>query len=187
MEDSNELHVAILATDGFEEVEVTEPREALESAGMITHLISPEKESITSWDETDWGRDFDVDVHLDEADSKKYDALFLPGGVLNPDKLRMKDDAIQFINEFLDAGKPVAAICHGPQLLIETGRLEGVQMTSYAAIKTDLKNAGADWTDNEVVFDEDKKLVTSRSPDDIPAFNKSMIEKFREYSSVKAD
>lgn len=187
MEQSNKIHVAILATDGFEEVEVTEPRKALESAGMTTNLISPEKDTITSWDETDWGKDFDVDVQLGEADSQKYDALFLPGGVLNPDKLRMNEDAIQFISKFLDANKPVAAICHGPQLLIETGKLAGVNMTSYAAIKTDVKNAGANWTDEEVVIDEDKKMITSRSPDDIPAFNKSMVEKFREYSSVSAD
>lgn len=186
MDNSNKIHVAILATDGFEEVEVTEPREALEEAGIITHLISPEKDSIKSWDKTDWGRDFDVDVQLDKSESQKYDALLLPGGVLNPDKLRMNGDAIQFINDFLGANKPIAAICHGPQLLIETGKLKGVNMTSYAAIKTDVINAGANWEDNEVVFDESKKLVTSRSPDDIPAFNKKMVEKFHEYSSVSA-
>ncbi|HLR89350.1 MAG TPA: type 1 glutamine amidotransferase domain-containing protein [Balneolaceae bacterium] len=186
MKESNEIKVAILATNGFEEVEVTEPRKALDDAGMKTHLVSPEENTIRAWDESDWGEDYEVDVPLKKADSGTYDALFLPGGVLNPDKLRMNQDAIQFINEFLDAEKPIAAICHGPQLLIETGKLDGVDMTSYAAIKTDVKNAGANWTDEEVVVDEDKKLITSRSPDDIPAFNKKMVEKFREFCSVTA-
>lgn len=177
MKDLNELNIAILLTDGFEEVELTKPREALEDAGATTHLISPQKD-IRAWNEKEWGGKYEADVLLDEANSKDYDGLMLPGGVLNPDKLRMNDTAIKFISDFMGEGKPIAAICHGPQLLIETGKLKGRRMTSYPAIKTDLMNAGVNWVDEEVVVDEG--LVTSRDPGDIPAFNKKMIEEFRE-------
>lgn len=165
-------------TDGFEEVELTKPRAALEEAGVTTHIVSPKEDKVRAWDHTDWGGEYQVDVQLDEADSKEYNGLLLPGGVLNPDQLRMNDKAIQFINEFIDEGKPIAAICHGPQLLIETGKLKGRKMTSYPAIKTDLINAGVEWVDEEVVVDQG--LTTSRKPDDIPAFNKKMLEEFRE-------
>lgn len=178
MKDPNELKIAILLTDGVEEIELTDPRKALEEAGAEIHIISPKKGQIRAWDHTDWGGDYDVDVPLDEANSGDYDGLMLPGGVLNPDQLRMNEKAIEFIKEFMHAGKPIAAICHGPQLLIETGELKGRKMTSYPSIRTDLKNAGVDWVDEEVVVDQG--LTTSRKPEDIPAFNRKMIEEFRE-------
>lgn len=177
MKETNQIKVAILATDGFEEVELSEPRNALKDAGMVTHIISPKKDHIRAWNHTNWSNEYLVDIPLKEAESHKYSALLLPGGVLNPDQLRTDDDAIQFINEFMDEGKPIAAICHGPQLLIETGKMKGRKLTSYPAIKTDLKNAGAEWVDEEVVVDGN--LITSRKPDDIPAFNKTMIEEFK--------
>lgn len=178
---SNELEgkkIAILATDGFEEVELTEPRKALDEAGAETYIVSPEDGTIKAWDHTNWSDDYDVDVTLDEADAEDFDNLMLPGGVLNPDQLRMDDQAIQFVAEFLHAGKPIAAICHGPQVLIETRELDGKKMTSYPSVKTDLINAGVNWVDEEVVVDQG--LTTSRNPDDIPAFNDKMIEEFRE-------
>lgn len=177
MKNISELTIAILTTDGFEEVELSEPRSALKEAGAITHIVSPKKDSVRAWNHTEWSSEYPVDVPLEEADSKNYNGLLLPGGVLNPDQLRMNEDAIQFITGFIDAGKPIAAICHGPQLLIETGKLKGRKMTSYPSIKTDLMNAGAHWVDEEVVVDEG--LTTSRKPDDIPAFNRKMIEEFR--------
>ena len=170
--------IAILATDGFEEVELTEPRKALDEAGAKTFIVSPESGSITAWDETDWGSSFDVDIELKDAKAEDFDNLLLPGGVLNPDQLRMNEQAVQFVSGFLHAGKPIAAICHGPQVLIETGELKGKKLTSYPSLKTDLVNAGARWVDEEVVVDQG--LTTSRKPDDIPAFNDKMIEEFRE-------
>lgn len=170
--------IAILATDGFEEVELTEPKNALEKAGAETFIVSPESGTIKAWDHTDWSDEYEVDVTLDEAEAEKFDDLMLPGGVLNPDQLRMDDQAIQFVTGFLHAGKPIAAICHGPQILIETKELDGKKMTSYPSIKTDLVNAGVNWVDEEVVVDQG--LTTSRSPEDIPAFNDKMIEEFRE-------
>lgn len=178
MKDLSELKIAILTTEGFEEVELKDPRKTLDEAGATTHIVAPKRNHIRAWDHTDWGGEYKVDVFLDEADSNRYDALFLPGGVLNPDQLRMNDKAIQFIKEFMHAGKPIAAICHGPQLLIETGELKGRRMTSYPSIKTDLMNAGVDWVDEEVVVD--KGLTTSRSPKDLPAFINKMTEEFRE-------
>lgn len=178
---SNELKgkkIAILATDGFEEVEITEPRDALEKAGADTYIVAPKDGTIKAWDNTDWSDDYEVDVTLDEAKEGDFDNLLLPGGVLNPDQLRMNNKAIQFVAKFLHAGKPIAAICHGPQILIETKEIAGRKMTSYPSIKTDLINAGVNWVDEEVVVD--KGLTTSRSPDDIPAFNDKMIEEFRE-------
>lgn len=170
--------VAILVSNGFEETELTSPKEALEEAGAETEIVSPVEKRVRSWADTDWGSKFKVDVPLSEAEAAQYDALLLPGGVMNPDKLRLEPKAIEFIREFFDAGKPVAAICHGPWTLIDAGVAKGRRMTSYPSIKTDLKNAGADWVDEEVVVDNG--LVTSRKPDDLPAFNRKMIEEFAE-------
>jgi protease I len=157
--------VAILTENGFEEVELTSPKRALEEAGAIVHIVSPQKEKVIAWDHDHWSIDLPVDVPLDEARPEDYDALLLPGGVLNPDKTRMNKDCISFAQHFLEQGKPVAAICHGPQLLIETGMISGREMTSYPAIKTDLINAGVSWVDKEVVVDNG--LVSSRSQKDL--------------------
>lgn len=170
--------VALLVTDGFEQSEFTEPRKALEEAGATVHVIAPRGGKVRAWDETDWGNEYEVDLTLDTANADDYNALVLPGGVLNPDKLRMDEKAVAFVSAFLNEGKPIAAICHGPWTLIETGALNGRKMTSYKSIKTDLINAGVDWVDQEVVVDQG--LVTSRSPDDLPAFNQKMIEEFAE-------
>ena len=170
--------VAILVADGFEQVEMTEPRKALQEAGAATDLISPADKKVKGWQHTQWGDEFDVDMALDEADAEDYDALLLPGGVMNPDKLRANPAAVQFVRAFFAAHKPVAAICHGPWTLIEAGAVRGRKVTSYESIKTDLRNAGADWVNREVVVDHG--LVTSRKPDDIPAFNRKMIEEFAE-------
>lgn len=176
--DLNGKRVAIITTDGVEEVELVEPRKALEEAGARTSIVSPKSDKIKAWDHTEWGNEYEVDVPLDEAKSEDFDALMIPGGVMNPDKLRMERKAVRFVKDFLDAGKPIAAICHGPQVLIETDDLQGRKMTSYPSLKTDLKNAGVEWVDEEVVVD--RGLTTSRSPDDIPAFNRKMVEEFRE-------
>lgn len=170
--------VAILVTNGFEEAELVSPKEALEDAGAEALIVSPAEKKVRAWDETDWGSKYEVDVPLSEAKASEYDALVLPGGVMNPDHLRLEPKAISFIREFFDAGKPVAAICHGPWTLIDAGVAKGRRMTSYPSIKTDLINAGADWVDQEVVVDNG--LVTSRKPDDLPAFNRKMIEEFGE-------
>ncbi len=170
--------VAILVADGFEQVEMTEPRKALEEAGAGIDLISPAKGKVKGWQHTKWGDEFPVDVSLSEARAEDYDALVLPGGVMNPDKLRRNTQALDFVRAFFDAGKPVAAICHGPWTLIDAGVVKGREMTSYESIQTDLKNAGARWVDREVVVDNG--LVTSRKPDDLPAFNRKMIEEFAE-------
>lgn len=174
----NGKKIAILATDGFEEVELAEPLKALRNAGAETHIVAPKKDHIKAWDQNKWSKDYQVDVELNAANADDYDGLFLPGGVLNPDQLRMEDKAVDFATAFFDAGKPVAAICHGPQLLIETGKINGKKMTSYPSVKTDLKNAGVNWVDEEVVVDQG--LTTSRKPDDIPAFIDKMIEEYRE-------
>lgn len=171
-------NVAILATNGFEESELTSPREALQEAGAKPFIVSPETGTIKSWHEGNWGGEFEVDVTLDQADAESFDALVLPGGVINPDTLRMNEDAVEFVRSFFEAGKPVSAICHGPQLLIDAEVLQGRTLTSWPSLKNDLKNAGARWLDNEVVVD--KGLTTSRSPEDLPAFNKKMIEEIRE-------
>jgi protease I len=170
--------VAILATNGFEQSELEKPREALENAGAETHVVSPENRLIQGWDKDKFGDSVPVDVQLINADPNDYDALLLPGGVMNPDKLRIIPEAVEFVQAFFDSGKPVAAICHGPQMLIEAGVVAGRKMTSYPSIRTDLINAGANWVDEEVVTDHG--LVTSRKPDDIPAFNEKMIEEFAE-------
>lgn len=170
--------VAILVADGFEQVEMTEPRRALDEAGAKTEIVSPAQGKAKGWQHTKWGDEFAVDVPLDSANPGNYDALLLPGGVMNPDKLRANPKAVQFVKHFRDAGKPIAAICHGPWTLIEAGIARGRRLTSYHSIKTDLINAGAQWMDEEVVTDNG--LVTSRQPDDIPAFNRKMIEEFAE-------
>ncbi|MFT2007135.1 type 1 glutamine amidotransferase domain-containing protein [Pontibacter sp. 13R65] len=170
--------IAILVDNGFEQVELTEPKKALEDAGAETHIISPQDAEVKGWEHTDWGDTFKVDKKLSEAKAADYQGLLLPGGVMNPDHLRGNEQAVAFVNDFIESGKPVAAICHGPWTLIETGKVKGLKMTSYPTLKTDLINAGAEWVDEEVVVD--KGIVTSRNPDDIPAFNKKIIEEFAE-------
>jgi protease I len=170
--------VAVLVADGFEQEELTSPIEALNSAGAETEIVSPAEGKVKGWKHTDWGKKFEVDVPLSEADADDYDALVLPGGVMNPDKLRSDPAALEFVRAFFAAGKPVGAICHGPWTLIDAGVVEGRRMTSYESIQTDLKNAGADWVDEEVVVDNG--LVTSRKPADLPAFNSKLIEEIGE-------
>lgn len=170
--------VAILSTDGFEQSELLEPRQALQEAGAEVMVISLKSGEIKGWKDKDWGDSVKVDAVLQDVQAEQFDALMLPGGVINPDKLRMDEKAVQFVKAFADAGKPIAAICHGPQTLIETGMLIGRTMTSWPSLKTDLINAGANWIDEEVVADNG--LVTSRKPADIPAFNRKMIEEFAE-------
>ncbi|SCW84933.1 type 1 glutamine amidotransferase domain-containing protein [Mucilaginibacter sp. NFR10] len=174
----NGRKVAILTEEGFEQVELTSPKQALEQAGATVHVISPKSGKIKAWDKTNWGIEINVDKPLNEVSPDDYDALVLPGGVLNPDKLRQNKDAVAFASAFLDEGKPLAAICHGPQLLIETGMINGRRLTSYPSLQTDLKNAGADWIDEEVVVDNG--LVTSRRPNDLEAFNRKTIEEIGE-------
>ncbi len=169
--------IAIITEDGFEESELTSPKEALENAGATVHIISS-KDKVKGWNHDHWSIELPVDVLIDNAKMEDYDALVIPGGVINPDKMRTIEDYIQFAKSFLTAKKTVAAICHGPQLLIETQMLTGRQMTSYHSIKTDITNAGANWKDQVVVVDNG--LVTSRSPKDLPAFNEKMIEEIAE-------
>jgi protease I len=170
--------VAILVAEGFEQVELTEPKKALEAAGAETRIVSPATGQVQGWKHFDKADQFTVDVQLDKAQARDFDALLLPGGVANPDQLRMLPKAVAFIREFFDAGKPVAAICHGLWPLIDAEVVRGRKVTSWPSLKMDLKNAGADWTDQEVVTHNG--LVTSRKPADIPAFNRKMIEEFAE-------
>lgn len=170
--------IAILTDNGFEEVELTKPKKALEVAGASVDIVSMQKNEVKAWDHDHWSIKLPVDVNLKEADANDYDALMIPGGVMNPDQMRMHMEYISFAQQFLESGKVVAAICHAPQLLIETGLLEGKEVTSYPSIKTDLVNAGAKWYDKEVVTDNG--IITSRSPADIPSFNKKMIEEIAE-------
>jgi protease I len=176
MENLQGRRVAILVADGFEQVELTEPRKALDQAGAKTEIISPAEGQVKGWNHTEWGEKLPVDVPLQQAKPESYDALLLPGGVMNPDKLRMNPAAVRFVKHFVDAGKPVAAICHGPWTLIEAGGVRGRKLTSWPSLQTDLKNAGASWVDQQVV--RDGPLVTSRKPDDIPAFNQEMVGLF---------
>lgn len=178
MESLKNKKIAILSDNGFEQSELLEPKKALLEAGATVHVISAQAGKIKAWDKKDWGVDVDVDVKLADANPADYDGLMIPGGVMNPDKMRADEHYVNFAKAFFAAGKPVASICHGPQLLIETGVLKGRNMTSYPSIKTDLINAGVNWEDSEVVVD--KGLVTSRSPKDLPAFNKKMVEEFAE-------
>ena len=173
MKKKDNIRVAILSEDGFEQEELTSPKEALEKAGAKVDVISPKGKKIKAWDKTDWGIEVDVDKVLANANVDDYDALILPGGVMNPDKLRQNEDAVKFVKDFMKTGKPLAAICHGPQTLIETGMLKGMKMTSFPSLQTDLKNAGVNWVDQEMVHD--KQLITSRKPADLKAFNKELL------------
>ncbi|HZP64639.1 MAG TPA: type 1 glutamine amidotransferase domain-containing protein [Terriglobales bacterium] len=177
MDELKGMKVAILITDGFEQVEMVRPRQALDQAGSETSVVSPKKQHVRSWNFTEWGQEFAVDITLDRADPETFDALLLPGGVMNPDSLRMIPEAVAFVKSFFDAGKPVAVICHGPWTIIEAGVARGRRIASWPSLKTDLRNAGAEWIDKEVVTDQN--VVSSRKPDDIPAFNRGMIELFR--------
>ncbi len=171
--------VAIITENGFEEVELTSPKKALEDAGATVHIISSAKnKKVKAWARDHWSIELPVDKNIEDVEVDDYDALMIPGGVLNPDQMRQQDAFVQFAKTFMESGKPVAAICHGPQLLIETGMLKGKKMTSYPSIQTDLKNAGANWMDKEVVTDQG--FVTSRSPKDLEAFNKKMLEEISE-------
>jgi protease I len=177
----NELRnkrVAVLVDNGFEQSELIEPKTALENAGAKVDVVSPQSGKVKGWKHTDWGQEVSVDVELAKASANDYDAILLPGGVMNPDKLRANQQAVQFVKAFVATKKPIAAICHGPWTLIETGIVRGRKMTSWPSLQTDLRNAGANWVDEECVVDNG--LVTSRKPDDIPAFNKKMIEEFAE-------
>jgi protease I len=170
------IKVAILATDGFEQLELLKPREALKQAGAETKVVSPKEDRIKGWDFTDWGDEVSVDLPLDQARADDFDALLLPGGVINPDKLRMEPKAVAFVKLFFDSGKPVAAICHGPWMVIESGAARGRKIASWPSLKTDIRNAGGEWMDQETVTDGN--LASARKPDDIPAFNRAMIELF---------
>jgi protease I len=174
----NGKKVAILVDEGFEQVEMTEPRKMLEQEGAGTDLVSPAQGKVRAFQHDRWGDEFPVDVTLSDATPDDYDALVLPGGVMNPDRLRMNPGAVDFVKGFVDSGKPIAAICHGPWTLIEAGAVRGRAMTSYPSLKTDLRNAGANWVDREVVTDNG--LVTSRDPGDLPAFNRKMVEEIAE-------
>ena len=168
--------VAILVTDGFEQVELVEPRKALDAAGAQTRVVSPKTDKVRGWNYTDWGDDVKVDVTLEQAKAEDFDALLLPGGVMNPDALRVNDRAVEFASAFFEAGKPVASICHGPWMVIETGAAIGRRIASWPSLRTDVTNAGAEYVDEEVCVDGN--LVTSRKPDDIPAFNREMLKLF---------
>jgi protease I len=170
--------VALLAADGFEQSEFEEPLMALKAEGAVVDIISLAEGTIRAWKEKEWGDEFDANVGIDEAKASEYDALVLPGGVMNPDKLRTNKNVVSFVKKFLVDKKPVCAICHAPWTLIETGLLKGRKMTSYKSLRTDLSNAGVEWVDEEVVVDDG--LVTSRSPKDLPAFCKKMIEEIAE-------
>jgi protease I len=170
------IRVAILVTDGFEQVEMTSPREALEAEGAETDLIAPGKDKVQGMAHDEKGSKFAVDAQLNSVSAAEYDALVLPGGVGNPDKLRMIPEAVQFVKAFAEAGKPIAAICHGPWMLVEAGLVKGRRLTSWPSLRTDIGNAGGKWEDSEVVVEQG--LVTSRKPDDLPAFNRNIIEQF---------
>jgi protease I len=170
--------VAILTENGFEEVELTSPMKAMQDAGAKVEIVSPQKKTVKAWAHDHWSIEIPVDVQIGDADVDNYDALFIPGGVLNPDQLRTNPDCVDFAQQFIEEQKPVAAICHGPQLLIETGMLQGMNVTSFPSIRTDLENAGAYWSDVEVITD--RGLTTSRSPKDLLAFNQRIIREIAE-------
>lgn len=176
--------VAFLATDGVEQVELTDPKKALEQAGATVHVIAPKSGEIKAWKLKDWGDTIKVDKALEETKASDYDALVLPGGVINPDHLRTDPKAVSFVREFANSGKPVAAICHGPWTLIEAGVVKGKKLTSWPSLKTDLKNAGASWVDEQVVLDGN--FITSRKPEDIPAFSQKIIEEIADGKHLKA-
>lgn len=171
MQNSNAKKVAILTENGFEETELTSPKKAMEASGIKVDIVSPQKGKVKAWAHDHWSIELPVNVNIADADVENYDALVIPGGVMNPDLMRINRDCVQFAKDFMETGKPVAAICHGPQLLIETGLLKGRKITSYPSIKTDLKNAGAEWRDKEVIVDNG--LITSRSPKDLKPSTKN--------------
>jgi protease I len=177
-EQLNGKRVAALVTNGFEQVELLEPKRALEAAGAKVEVVSPETDRVRGWNHTEWGEYVDVDKRLEQAKADDYDALLLPGGVMNPDRLRINKKAVELVRQFFDDGKPIAVICHGPWTLVEADVVRGLRMTSYPSVRTDLRNAGAEWVDQEVVVD--RGIVSSRKPDDLPAFNRKMIEEFAE-------
>ena len=184
MDELKGVRVAILVENGFEWVELVEPRKALDEAGAKTSIVSPRNGRVRGWKSTEWGEELPVDVPLDQARPEDFDALQLPGGVMNPDKLRMQPKAVAFVKAFFDAEKPVAVICHGAWTIIEAGSAEGRRIAAWPSLKTDLRNAGAEWIDEEVVLDG--HMVSSRKPDDIPAFNREMIKLFgRQRAKVK--
>ena len=170
--------VAALVDHGFEQSELVEPKKALEAAGARVDIVSPQDSKVRGWQHSNWGDEVRVDRKVNDAKAEEYDALLLPGGVLSPDKLRINPVAVRFVKAFVDAGKPIAAICHGPWTLIDAGATKGRRMTSWPSLATDLRNAGASWVDSECVVDNG--LVTSRKPEDIPAFNRKMIEEIAE-------
>jgi protease I len=170
--------VAIIAADMVEQVELVEPRKALEAAGAKTELLSSKPGTIQGFNHFDKADEHKVDKLVEEADASDYDALLIPGGVGNPDQLRADENVVQFTRDFFEQGKPVAAICHGPWVLVEAGAVKGRRLTSWPSLQTDIRNAGGNWVDEKVVVDEG--LVTSRKPDDIPAFNSKMVEEFAE-------
>jgi protease I len=170
--------VAILATDGFEQSELLEPKKALEDAGAKTQIVSLQSGEIKGWKEKNWGDSIPVDLTVEEADASNYDGLMLPGGVMNPDKLRTNQKAVEFVYSFFQQQKPVAAICHGPWTLVEADVVNGRTLTSWPSLQTDIRNAGGRWVDEEVVVDNG--LVTSRKPADLPAFNAKLVEELRE-------
>ncbi len=176
MSQLNGKRVAILATDGFEQSELMQPKQALEQAGAQTKVVSPKEGRIRGWKHVQWGDEVPVDLKLERARPEDFDALVLPGGVMNPDRLRMDPKAVQFVKSFFDARKPVAAICHGPWTIVEAGCAKGRKIASWPSLKTDLRNAGAEWVDREVCVDGN--LVSSRKPDDLPAFNREMCSLF---------
>ena len=178
------LRVAILVDDGFEQVEMTEPRKALDEAGAKTFIVSPQKSQVQGWNHDEKADVFPVDVTLSVAKPVEFDALLLPGGVRNPDALRMDNKAVLFAHAFEISKKPIAAICHGPWTVIESGAARGHRMTSWPSLKTDVRNAGGEWVDEEVVVD--RNLVTSRKPDDIPAFNREIINLFSQHHASNA-
>jgi protease I len=178
MTNLSEKRVAIIATDGFEQSELESPKHELESDGAQVDVISLKAGTIRGWDMKDWGQPVAVDRTIDDARPENYDALVLPGGVMNPDKLRRDPRVLRFVGAMAMAKKPIAAICHGPWTLIDAGLVKGRRMTSYPSLQTDLKNAGADWVDEEVV--RDSGIITSRNPNDLPAFNKALVKEIKE-------
>lgn len=176
------MKIAILATNGFEQSELAKPKEALEAAGATVKIVSPQSGTIKGWTHKNWGDEFKVDIELKNVKADEFEALVLPGGVINPDQLRIAPGAIEFIKAFVKANKPIAAICHGPWTLIDAGAVKGKTVTSWLSIKEDLKNAGANWVDQEVVVDNN--IITSRKPDDLPAFNREMIRVFAQRSQT---
>jgi protease I len=183
MENLSKKRIAILATNGFEESELSVPKKALEQAGAHVDIISENEGNIKSWTNGNWGRTYQVDETLDHVTQNNYDALMLPGGVMNPDTLRRNKKAVTFVRSFFENKKPVAAICHAPSLLVEADVLKGRKLTSYSSIKKDIENAGAHWVDKEVVVDDG--LVTSRTPNDLPAFNAKLIEEIYEHKQAR--